>query len=119
MTPRNVSDRHEPAAPRIPISEQLLIDALPELNPTRVLCTSAGRGQFAGELKQLFPDARITCHYFDIYLADEARLARPEDISIVCAGDLPAEEVDLVAFALKASGDAELTHVLLQTGHVV
>ena len=39
------------------------------------------------------------------------------NLSIVCQADLPADEVDLVAFPLHAQGEAELTRELLQQGH--
>ena len=108
------------SASRLPVQEQLLIDALPEITEQRVLCTSVGRAQFAGALKEQLPDARVTCHFFDVYLSEQAQQARRQDagaVSIVCAADLPEDDVDLVALALKASGDAELTHELFQTGH--
>lgn len=102
----------------IPVSEQLLIEALPELSAERVFCTSAGRAQFAAAAKRQVPEARVVCHFFDIYHADLARRAATEDFSIVCAANLPDDEVDLAAFPVKASGDAELTQELLQAGHI-
>jgi 16S rRNA (guanine1207-N2)-methyltransferase len=60
----------------------------------------------------------VTCHFLDVYFADQARAAVPETVSVVCSPDLPTGEFDLVAFPLKSKGEAELTHELLQAGYL-
>jgi 16S rRNA (guanine1207-N2)-methyltransferase len=111
-------DPHLPAPARA--QEQLLIDLLPELSAGRVLCTSAGVGQFAVAAARQFPPSTVHCHYLDLYQAEQARQANadmPENLSIGCAADFPPAEVDLVALPLSAHGEAELARDLLQAGH--
>ena len=107
-------------APRV--QEQLLIDLLPELAASRVLCTSAGAAQFALAAAQHFPQATVHCHTLDLYHAQETRrriAAGPDNLTIGCAADFPPGEVDLVALPLSARGEAELTRDLMQAGHRV
>lgn len=107
---------HHPPRP----TEQLLIDAIDQMQGTRFLCRSLGRAQLAATIARARPDARVSCHFLDIYLAEQARqfhAAEPENLSICCQADLPTDEVDVVAFPTSASGEAELTRELLQQGH--
>ena len=100
--------------------EQLLIDLLPELTATRILCTSAGLAQFAHAAAQQFPHAPVHCHYLDLYHAQQALCGMehaPGNMAIGCAADLPPGEVDLVALPFSAHGEAELTRDLMQAGH--
>ena len=46
--------------------EQLLIDALGQYEPTRVLCTSQGLAQLAVAAAERFPQATVNCHYLDL-----------------------------------------------------
>lgn len=107
---------HHPPRP----TEQLLIEAIPHMQGSRFLCRSLGRAQLAAAIAQDRPDARVVCHFLDIYLAEQARefhTAGPANLSICCQADLPTDEVDVVAFPTSASGEAELTRELLQQGH--
>ena len=108
------------SAPRV--SEQLLIQHLREFRGDRVLCTSLGRAQLAAALAEQDLRRRVVCHFLDVHLADRARedchpLAA--NLTIVCQADLPADEVDLVAFPFQAQGEAELTRDVMQQGHQV
>lgn len=106
----------QPARP----TEQLLIDATARMQGSRVLCTSLGRAQLAATIAQAHADARVACHYLDVYLAAQAQAqyaAGPANLSICCQADLPEDEIDLAAFPLTSRGDAELTRELLQQGH--
>ncbi|HVW02075.1 MAG TPA: methyltransferase [Planctomycetaceae bacterium] len=114
--------RNHPASRRsqrssIPPAEELLIEAIPELEAERALCTSVGRGQFAAELSQHLPQARVVCHFFDIFHADQAREAVPESVDVVCSADLPSDEIDLAAIPVQAKSEAELTRDVLQSAH--
>jgi 16S rRNA (guanine1207-N2)-methyltransferase len=101
-------------------AEQLLIDAVSGVEGTRFLCRSLGRAQLAAAIARQRPEARVGCHFLDIYLAEQARAFHaegPQNLSIYCQADLPSEEVDVVAFPTTASGEAELTRDLLQQAH--
>jgi 16S rRNA (guanine1207-N2)-methyltransferase len=98
----------------------MLIDLLPEIPERRVLCTSLGMAQFARAAAERAPEATVSCHYLDLYHAEQARraLARaPGNLTIGCAADFPPGEVDLVALPLTSSGEAELVRDLMQSGH--
>ncbi len=103
--------------------EQLLIDVIPELTATRVICTTGGRGQFAETYARERPDAHVDCFFLDLFqknqtafaIADHGELA---NLNLHCEPDLPAVEADLVAFVFRKGGDAELTRDLMQQGHL-
>lgn len=95
------------------------MDLLRDITPRRVLCTSVGRGQFAIEAAHRFPDAHVTCHFLDLFYADETRKAGGEqNLRIVCSPDFPEETFDCVAIPVRSSGNAELTRDRLQAGHI-
>lgn len=103
--------------------EQLLIEAIPELSGKRVICTSAGRGQFAAAYATEHPDSVVDCWFLDVFhktqtefkLGEEGPL--PANLHLHCQPDLPETAADLVAFAFKKGGEAELTRDLMQQGH--
>lgn len=100
--------------------EQLLIDQLPEMAASRVLCTSPGLAQFAQAAARQWPRAAVYCHYLDLHHAEQTRQSLadpPPNLAIGCAADFPEAEVDLAAFPFSAQGEAELTRDLLQAGH--
>ncbi len=127
--------------------EQLLIDALDALDapPRRVLCTSRGFAQLAVAAARLFPDAKVVCHWLDLYRADAARAqvgnegdspifaatmrnkrseqlpakiwTVHENLAMVCSPDFPHDKIELAALPLSAQGEAELTRELLQEAH--
>lgn len=118
--PRRVIQAVEPAVPQAHPAEQLLIDEVPGVRESRVLCTTLGRGQLAAALATALPGAQVTCHLFDIYLTGEtaayvgAGEGRP---TVVCAADLPAGPFDLVAIPVDPRGEAELARDLVQSAH--
>lgn len=100
--------------------EQLLIDLLPELAAERLLCNTAGRGQFAQAWQQFYPEGRAVCHFFELYQHEQTAAelhSSGSAVETVIAADLPAAMVDLVAFAFGKTGEAELVRDLLQQGH--
>ena len=105
-------------------SEQCLIDCLDDLAGQTLLCTSAGVAQLA--LAAAARQARVHCHYLDLYQAERARrhagLAAgakqaTANLTIECEEDFPDIAADVVALPLSSSGEAELARDLLQTGH--
>lgn len=103
-------------------SEQILVDAVPEVEGNRIVCTTQGRAQFAALLAQERPEASVVCMFLDMYRAEQARsLHEPfvSNLKIVCEPDLPESEVDAAAFPFTAGGEAELTRELMQQGHQV
>jgi 16S rRNA G1207 methylase RsmC len=106
-------------APHLRTQERLLIDLVPELTGGRLLCNTAGRGQFAAEFTRQHPHSAINCWLLDLYQAEESRKAAPTAPNLVfqCVADPPDDEFDGVAWALSRRGDSELTRELLQIGH--
>ena len=115
---------------RTPVAEQLLIEEIPAISAARILCTSLGRGQFAQVAASYFPQALITCQFFDTYLAKEALQhcgiekggvgqggAGEGQPLVVCAPDFPEGPFDLVAIPVDPRGESELTRDILQSGH--
>lgn len=115
---------HEDESLRPRRAEQLLIDTIPEMHGSQVLCTSLGRAQFAVEYARANPHADVLCNFLDIHLRDRAcgpethgGGSLPGNARIECLADFPADgEVDLVAFPFTRSGDAELAREYLQAG---
>ena len=100
--------------------EQLLIDRIPTLDGPRVVCNTAGRGQFARELAAEKPQVSVTCLFLDQYQRQQSE--RDDAIQLpnlqrVCQPDLPADEVDLAIVFCSAHGIAELSRDLLQQAH--
>lgn len=120
MARRTKLSKTDRVALRTLAAERLLIEAIPEIHERQILCTTLGRAQFAAEIAAAYPDARVCCHFLDIFLADESRAmhgAGGGNLSMVCAADFPDAEFDLVAIPVSTAGDAELTRDLLQAGH--
>lgn len=121
----------QPRTPRVPPAEQLLIDELPRIAETRLLCTTVGRGQFAIAAARGSSTARVVLHEFDVYQADLARQSAMEQggdsaspgepqatrVEVVCTPDFPDSEFDLAALPTDPRGEAELTRDLLQQAH--
>jgi 16S rRNA G1207 methylase RsmC len=100
--------------------EQLLIDLLPKLSPSDVLCTSLGRGQFAVAAAELWSTNKVTCWYGDqhhLQLADATNTGKSQNLDFICTSDLPTNEVGLVAIPSSATGEAEMTCDLLQSAY--
>jgi 16S rRNA (guanine1207-N2)-methyltransferase len=100
--------------------EQLLIDRIAVLEAPRVLCTTAGRGQFARALAVAKPQMAVTCLFLDLYQLQQSAREDTEplaNLQRVCQADFPENEIDLVVVFGSAQGIAELTRDLLQQGH--
>jgi 16S rRNA (guanine1207-N2)-methyltransferase len=100
--------------------ESLLIDAVADMLAQRVLCTSSGLAQFAGLAASALSGAVVNCTYIDLYranLATDYWRVGPANLQIECACNLADVEADAVAYPFSASGEAELTRDLLQSGH--
>jgi 16S rRNA (guanine1207-N2)-methyltransferase len=113
----------EPSALPVRPHEQLLIDALPELSATRVICTTGGRAQFAETYARQRPDAQVDCCFLDLFQKNQSELqvaehGACENLNLACAPDLPDVSADLVAFVFRKGGDAELTRDLIQQGYL-
>ena len=116
----NSEPRDETGVLAIRPQEQLLIDALTDYTPSRVLCTSQGAAQLAAAAARLFPHAAVYCHYLDLYPAEKARQYADNqlpNLTLGCSPDFPPQAIDLAALPLAAEGDAELTRDLLQMAH--
>ena len=103
--------------------EQLLIDAMPELDAKRVICTTGGRAQFAETYARERSDAQVECLFLDLFQRNQSEFqihdhGPVENLKLVCQPDLPQTEADLVAFVFRKGGDAELTRDLMQQGHM-
>lgn len=100
--------------------ESLLIDALPEMTGRRILCTSLGLAQFGRTAAQNDANVELHCTYLDQYRAEMALSTPgplPANLAIVCEPDLADGDADVIALPLSATGEAELTRDLLQSGH--
>lgn len=97
--------------------EQLLIRRIPQFTANKVLCTTAGRGQFARELAAANPHLVVTCLFLDLYQLQQSQredaTALPNLLRL-CQSDFPAEETDLAVVFCAARGIAELSRDLLQ-----
>ncbi|MDX1963539.1 MAG: methyltransferase [Pirellulales bacterium] len=114
----------ESASPDRPLpplpSEQLLIDLLPEVAATRLLCTSLGRGQLAQAAASHWPEAAVTCHFYDLHPFELARAslsAAGSRVNVVCLADFAEQNCDLVALPLSAKGESEFAREELQAAH--
>lgn len=91
----------EEVAPGLKVrpQEQLLLDVIGELPAGRLLCNSAGRGQFARGYAAAYPQGHVTCWFLDLYQRDcaeaEGRSASLEsdDTSASAVRTDPPEEV--------------------------
>ena len=102
-------------------SEQLLIEHFGELPGDRVLCTTQGRAQFAAVAALRSPSRRVTCHFLDLFRAEESRRLHGDcggRLNLACTDDFPEEEFDAVALPFTATGEAELVRERMQTGYL-
>src|SRR6056297_3449074 len=105
---------------RLPLSEQLAINASSELNAKRVLCTTNGRGQCAMNIAENLPDAEVYCHFVELFPASETAewcQERGSRVRVLCSADLPDEEFDLCVLPMSRSGESELSRDLLQQAY--
>jgi len=100
-------------------AEQILIDALGEVPPGRILCTSVGRAQFAIAAAQA-ATSHVCCSFLDLYALEQTRLQHadaPPNLRLECAADFPDGPFDAVVLPVSTSGEAELVRDWLQSGH--
>ncbi len=97
-------------------ADAILFDAASEVSGPRVSVISAGGGHAAAEIARTHPDARVSCTFFDVFLADSARRHNEgiENLEFLCEPDLPDEPTDSVVLALPTKGENELARDLLQ-----
>ena len=106
--------------PPAPPLERLLLEFAEKLPVGRLLCNTAGRGQFAGAYAKLHPDASVTCWFLDLYQLEQSRWsigAGESNLKLVCESDPPNDNCDLVVWSFSHQGNAELARELLQVGH--
>ena len=100
-------------------SEQLLIDWLPDSPPSRMICTSLGRGQLAAAAAKRWPNAKVDCLFLDLFLAERAQKAQSDqelpNLEFRCEVDFPEPSCELAALPFTTGGEAELTWNLMQT----
>jgi 16S rRNA G1207 methylase RsmC len=102
-------------------SEQLLIERSDVLIGNRILCTTQGRAQFAAVAALQSPERRVTCHFLDLYRAQESQRLQGDcggRLTFACAADFPEEEFDVVALPFTTTGETELVREQMQTGHL-
>jgi 16S rRNA G1207 methylase RsmC len=83
---RKASPTDRPPGPRVRPQEQLLLEAVGELPVGRLLCNTAGWGQFARFYAAAYPRGEATCWFLDVYQRDCA--------AAVGAGASPAVPLD-------------------------
>jgi 16S rRNA (guanine1207-N2)-methyltransferase len=100
------------------IARGLLTAAGHPATGTRVICTTAGRGQAAFELAAEHPAAEVTVWFLDLFpqaAAVAAWESPPPGLHAVCAADMPPGPYDLAVVPLSKSGEAELSRDILQS----
>ena len=103
-----------PARPQ----EELLLELVSSLARKRVLCNTAGRGQFA--LAAAAEAQQVSLHFLDLYHLQQCRLTAGEvatNFNLVCEADFSAGPFDLAALSFSKQGDGELVRDLLQQAH--
>lgn len=95
----------------------------PESAPT-VLSNTLGFAQFAAGCARKFPQAKVICHFFDLFghrAAEEqwrqTRHGRPSNTEFICSADLPQQPLDRTVWFASHRGDAELTRDAFQQAH--
>lgn len=106
--------------PRPRIHEQLLIEVASELPAGRLLCNSAGRGQFARAYATAHPGATAECWFLDVFQRDQAVIADevPAGVEFPCTADIPEGPFDAIGWMLGYRGENELKREMLQEGYL-
>jgi len=104
---------------KLPLPERLALNACADVEAVKVLCKTVGRGQCAASIAERLPETEVTCHFLDVYPADDAsELTQSlENLNMICSPDLPREEIDLFVLPVNRGGEAELTRDWLQQGY--
>ena len=88
---------------------------------SRIVCTTAGRGQAALALAHDRAAAAVTAWFLDLHQHDLASAEwgdRPERLTAICAADMPPGPYDLAVVPLAKDGEAELSRDILQAALV-
>lgn len=88
---------------------------------SRIVCTTAGRGQAALGLARDRGEAAVTAWFLDLHQHDNASAEWgecPERLSAICAADMPPGPYDLAVVPLAKDGEAELSRDILQAALV-
>jgi 16S rRNA G1207 methylase RsmC len=102
------------------LSEQILIDSIPEWTYDKYLVISPGRAQSGWELLAKQPQANIQAWYCDLHELSEAERTANEGghaLQFQCSSDLPEETYGAVLMPILKRGEAELTRELMQQAH--
>lgn len=113
------SESYVPGVLRLRPHEQLLVDALADLPAGRLLCNTAGRGQFARAYVEHSPGSTAICWFLDVFQRDQSHAAAevPPGVEFLCTADMPAGPFDAVAWAMGFRGETELKREMLQEGY--
>ena len=88
------------------------------LPASRIVCTTAGRGQAAETLARQRPEAAVTCWFLDLHQHHAAAAAwgpaPPANLAAPCEPDMPPGPYDLAVVPLSKSGETELSRDILQ-----
>jgi 16S rRNA (guanine1207-N2)-methyltransferase len=88
---------------------------------TRIVCTTAGRGQAARALALERPEAAVTAWFLDLHPCEAAAASwspPAANLAAACVPDMPPGPYDLAVVPLSRSGEAELSRDLLQAALV-
>lgn len=91
------------------------------LAATRIICTTAGRGQAGHALAGERPAAEVTVWFHDLHpcTAAEASWApAPHNLTAACVADMPPGPYDLAVVPLAKDGEAEFSRDILQAALV-
>ena len=117
---RRSQHKKQTSAPAARAPEALLLEYVPKISASRLLCTSLGRAEFAVAWARQNPGSETFCHFLDLLQAQQAEAAvagRADNLTIDCQADLPAGEFDAVVFPVLGGREADLTRDRLQTAH--
>ena len=87
------------------------------LPASRIVCTTAGRGQAARALAVERPDSVVVAWFLDLHPCTAARAAwapAPDNLAAECLPDIPSGPFDLAVVPLAKEGEAELSRDILQ-----
>ncbi len=102
------------------LSEQILIDLLPDWTGEKFLVISPGRAQAGWYLLSKYPQGDVQAWYGDLYEMSEAKMSALEagrPLHFQCSSDLPEDVYDVIVMPVLKSGEAELTRELMQQAH--
>ncbi|WP_437223729.1 class I SAM-dependent methyltransferase [Planctomicrobium sp. SH661] len=104
---------------KLPIAERLAVNACSDVSAVKILCKTVGRGQCAASLAERLPEAEVTCHFLDVYPAEDSMELTQSlpNLQVICTPDFPREQIDLFVLPVSRAGEAELTREWLQQGY--